>query len=177
MLVPKVIVKKILFATDLSEDARLALAYAVNLSKLYGAGITILHVLESSPGMSAAAMYHVGPELWAAIRKQQEESARKALIGKQRRESPDFKQALTGYLKNLADDFEERQFVLDEVVVKRGNPVDRIIETAQEKQCDLIVMGTQGVGRLARVVIGSTAQKVLRRSTIPVLVVRFCDRS
>ena len=176
MFLPKIVIKKILFATDLSENARQALAYAVSLSNLYGAGVTILHALEDSPGISAAIMYHIGPEQWAAIQKQQEESARQIIIGKQREDSPAVKEALTGFFKNLAQNFENQRFVLDEVVIQRGNPVDLIIDTAQSRNCDLIVMGTQGHGGLAQMMIGSTAQKVLKRSRTPVLVVRFSDQ-
>nr|NJM03452.1 universal stress protein [Desulfobacula sp.] len=61
MILPKIKIKKILFATDLSESARQSLAYAVSLSNLYGAGITIVHALEETQGMEAAIAYHVGP--------------------------------------------------------------------------------------------------------------------
>jgi len=44
MIVPQI--KKILYATDLSENARYAFAYAASLANQYGAGVTILHVLE-----------------------------------------------------------------------------------------------------------------------------------
>ena len=176
MFLPKIVVKKILFATDLSENARQALAHAVSLANLYGAGITIIHALEDSPGMSAAIMYHVGPEQWTSIQKEKEENARKIIIGKQREGQPDVGEALTGFFKALSQNYENQRFVLDEVVVKRGNPVDLIIETAESKNCDLIVMGTQGHGGLAQMMIGSTAQKVLKRSKIPVLVVRLSDK-
>ena len=43
-------IKKILYATDLSESALHAFSYAVNLADMYGAGITILHVLTEFPG-------------------------------------------------------------------------------------------------------------------------------
>ena len=49
MKLPKVEVKKILYATDLSENARYAFAYAVSLADLYHAGITMIHVLPEVP--------------------------------------------------------------------------------------------------------------------------------
>ena len=61
--------------------------------------------------------------------------------------------------------------------MKRGDPVDLIIETAEKMKCDLIVMGTQGQGGLAKMMLGSTARKVLKRSKIPVLVVRLSENS
>ena len=49
MKLPKVEVNKILYATDLSENARYAFAYAVSLADLYNATITFIHVLPEVP--------------------------------------------------------------------------------------------------------------------------------
>ena len=67
----------------------------------------------------------------------------------------------------------DQDFVTDEIVVIRGNPVDEILEQAEKRDCDLIVMGTQGHGFLEDVLLGSTARRVIRRSKKPVLVVRL----
>ena len=67
----------------------------------------------------------------------------------------------------------DHDFVTDEIIVKRGDPVDEILEQAEKRDCDLIVMGTQGHGLLEDVVLGSTARRVIRRSKKPVLVVRL----
>ncbi len=173
MILPKIKIKKILFATDLSESARQSLAYAVSLSNLYGAGITIVHALEETQGMEAAIAYHVGAEAWARIKKKQEDSARSAIIGKQRAVDPGMKDALTQFYETVSENEENQSFVLDEVVVGRGNPVDVIIEAAQAKECDLIVMGSHGHGGLAGILMGSTAKKVVQQSKIPVLIVRL----
>ncbi len=177
MILPKIVVKKILYATDLSENARPALAYAVSLANLYGAGITIFHALDESQSMEASVMYHVGAERWAEIKKQNEENARKAIIAKKREDDPVMKAALKSFYKDVAENFENQTFQLDEVVVKRGDPVDLIIEVSEKIKCDMIVMGTQGQGGLAKMMLGSTAQKVLKRSKIPVLVVRLSEKS
>ena len=173
MILPKIKIKKILFATDLSEPARQSLAYAVSLSNLYGAGITIVHVLEESQGMEAAVAYHVGAEAWARIKRKQEDSARSAIIGKQRSVDPGMKDALKQFYETVSENEENQSFVLDDVVVGRGTPVDVIIEAAQAKGCDLIVMGSHGHGGLAGMLMGSTAKKVLQQSKIPVLIVRL----
>jgi len=177
MILPKVVIQKILYATDLSENARQALAYAVSLANLYGAGITIAHALEDSPGMDAAIQYHVGPDRWAEIKKSKEKNVRNVIIAKQRDENPAVMEALKSFYKNATAGLENQTFVLDDVVVKRGLPVDVIIETAEQKHCDMIVIGTQGHGGLAHMILGSTAQKVLKQAKIPVLVVRLSDMS
>ena len=64
-------------------------------------------------------------------------------------------------------------FTTDEIIVERDNQVEEIIKNAEERNCDLVVMGTHGQGTLADVMLGSTARRVIRRSKIPVLVVRL----
>ena len=64
-------------------------------------------------------------------------------------------------------------FVTDDVIVERGNPVEEILKHSKDRNCDLIVMGTHGQGTLEDVMLGSTARRVIRRSKIPVLVVRL----
>ena len=68
-------------------------------------------------------------------------------------------------------------FVADEILVTRGNPADEILAQAEERNCDLIVMGTQGHGILEDALIGSTARRVIRRSKKPVLVVRLPEKT
>jgi nucleotide-binding universal stress UspA family protein len=53
-----------------------------------------------------------------------------------------------------------------------GNPAEAIIEVARTRECDLIVMGSRGLGRLAGLVLGSTSQKVVSHAPCPVLIVR-----
>jgi nucleotide-binding universal stress UspA family protein len=54
----------------------------------------------------------------------------------------------------------------------RGNAAKAIVRKAQEEDADLIVMGTHGRGGVRRLVLGSVAEAVARRSRIPVLLVR-----
>ena len=56
--------------------------------------------------------------------------------------------------------------------LRRGVPWECVLETAKETKADLIVMGTHGRKGLARALMGSVAEKVVRLSPIPVLTVR-----
>ena len=56
-------------------------------------------------------------------------------------------------------------------MVTSGTPVDEILRAARRQQADLIVIGMRGVGRVARMLLGSTTDRVLRRARIPVLAV------
>jgi nucleotide-binding universal stress UspA family protein len=63
-----------------------------------------------------------------------------------------------------------------EVQFKEGEPFLEIIQMAKKESVDLIVMGTHGRTGLDHVLFGSTAEKVVRRSSCPVLTVRLPGR-
>ena len=173
MNLPKVEVKKILYATDLSENARYAFAYAVSLADHYHAAITMIHVLPEVPGIiDKNVIGYISADRWEEIKSQNVNEAREALIRK-RRDHLVIRDALHQFSENVKESHEGNGFVTDDIIVERGNPVEQIIKQAEEKNCDLIVMGTHGHGTLADAMMGSTARRVLRRSAKPVLVVRL----
>jgi len=174
MILPKVQIKKILYTTDLSETAFHAFAYAVSLANLYGAGITILHVLFEDPDLESKVAPFIGADQWEEIKKRHYEQAREALIGK-KRDNVAIREILHTFSENIKADDEHPDFVTDEIIVERGNPVQQILKVADERNCDLIVMGSHGHGMIEEALIGSTAKKVIRRSKKPVLVVRLPD--
>ena len=173
MDLPKVDVKKILYATDLSANARYAFAYAVSLADLYNAAVTFIHVLpEVSDRLDKSIVGYISEERWEEIKSQNVEEAREAIIGK-RRDHLAIRDALHQFSENVKESREGEGFVTDDIIVVRGNPVEEILRYSEEKNCDLIVMGTHGQGTLADAMMGSTARRVLRRSPKPVLVVRL----
>ena len=173
MDLPKVDVKKILYATDLSENAHYAFAYAVSLADLYNAAITFLHVLPEVPDiLDKNVIGYISEERWEEIKSQNVEEAREAIIGK-RHDHPAIRDALHQFSEDVNESREGKGFVTDDIIVVRGNPVEEILKYSEDINCDLIVMGTHGQGTLADAMIGSTARRVLRRSQKPVLVVRL----
>jgi nucleotide-binding universal stress UspA family protein len=173
MKLPKVEVNKILYATDLSENARYAFAYAVSLANLYNAAITFVHVLPEVPSrLDKRVIGYISEERWEEIKARNFEEARDAIIGK-RQDHLAVRDALHQFSENVKESREGEGFVTDDIIVVRGNPVEEILKYTEEKNCDLIVMGTHGHGTLADAMMGSTARRVLRRSRKPVLVVRL----
>jgi len=60
-------------------------------------------------------------------------------------------------------------------VIEAGIPSEKIIEVAEKEHCKIIVLGTHGRSGLRKLILGSTAERVIRHSKIPVLVVRGHD--
>ena len=174
MILPKVEIKKILYATDLSETAFHAFAYAVNLANTYGAGITILHVLFEDPDIESKVGPYIGDDQWEEIKTRHYQEAREALIGK-KRDNVAIHEVLHTFSENVKAAGDDQSFATDEIIVERGNPVDQILKVANDRHCDLIVVGSHGHGALTEALIGSTAKKVVRRSVKPVLVVRLSE--
>ena len=171
MKLPKVEIKKILYATDLSDSAFHAFAYAVSLANIYNAGITILHVLFEDSNIESRVSPYISDSQWEEIKKQHYQEAREALIGK-KRDNVAIHEVLHTFSENVKAG-EDQSFVTDEIIVERGHPVEQVLKVSDDRNCDLIVVGSHGHGALKEALIGSTAKKIVRRSKKPVLVVRL----
>ncbi len=173
MILPDIKIKKILYATDLSETAVHAFAYAASLANMYGAGIAILHVFAETPG-EEFILNMIDKDTWSQIKTRHYSEAREKLSD-MKRDHVALKEVLQAFSEEAKIHGEDQGFVTDEILIKSGAPAETIVQTAQELQCDLIVMGTHGHGVIADVLIGSTAKWVIRHSPIPVLVIRLAS--
>lgn len=156
-------IKTVLYATDLSENARYAYNYAASLAQQYGANITILHVIEKLSAETFLQIQgYVGEDKW---RKLQEEK------------QADFITTIKGRLNNFCDEISGEvdacTFQVDKILVKEGIAADEILHQAELNGADLIVMGTRGFGMFKDALMGGTARRVVRRSSIPVMVVKL----
>jgi len=75
------------------------------------------------------------------------------------------------HLQGIAREF-ERKGVRTHTLVEKGEPVEEILKTLRFHQADLVVMTTHGRSGLSRLVTGSVTEEVLRKATVPLLVVR-----
>jgi nucleotide-binding universal stress UspA family protein len=156
-------IKHILYATDLSENARFAFGYAASMANRYTAKITILHVLEElSPTTMLLIGDIVGEKRWSSLRSEREQE----VIASIRKRLEDF-------TATFSHEAPQCPFTVNQIIVETGHPVGRIIATADKIDADMIVMGSHGQGMLEQVVIGSTSRRVMRRCMKPVLVVRL----
>jgi nucleotide-binding universal stress UspA family protein len=171
-------IRKILFTTDLSLQARHAFAHAVGLANQYGASLTILYVMEDvapTPLQSANLQAFIGDVRWQDLRRAHEQEVRQILIGK-RREGNMIREALGDMVTAAQKDLPGRQLQPEEIVVTQGDAVDCILLEAETRGIDLIVMGYHPRGRLEEAIVGSVSRSVLRRSRVPVLLVRLPER-
>ena len=65
--------------------------------------------------------------------------------------------------------------VAPRLIVRIGKPADEILDLAEEEKVDAIFIATHGRTGLSKVIFGSVAQRVVRRSTCPVLTIRACQ--
>lgn len=162
-MVPEI--KTILHPTDMSETSNHAFSYAASLANRYAASITILHVLKNPKPTSENLMTNViGNSKWLdLVNRNKTEVVEKIRL------------RLEKFCEETKAELSACSFLMEEVIVKIGNPVEEIIQEVDLKDYDMIIMGAHGHGAIAGAVMGSVSRRVLRRSTTPVLVVRLPD--
>ena len=171
MNLPNIQIRKILYATDLSETAVHAFSYALSLAMAYDAGITMLHVVsESSSNEFISSM--ISATTLRKIKEQHHSEARQNMIGK-RREFGAIKEVLQAFSDEAKAANHNQDFLTEDILIEDGPPAETIVKTAKKQDCDLIVMGTHGQGGITEILVGSTAKKVIKQSSIPVLVIRL----
>jgi nucleotide-binding universal stress UspA family protein len=170
-MLPKI--NKILFTTDLSQQTRHAFSYALSLALQYRASLAILYVMEEiSATQGANIQGFLGEERWKEIRSTHEQEVRQILIGK-RKEGSMIREALGEMFAAAQKDLQGQDLKTDEIVVTQGDPAECILQEADGRQCDLIVMGFHPRGRLEGALMGSVSRSVLRRAKVPVMLVRL----
>jgi len=139
--------ERILVPTDFSDHSRQAIKYACELAKRFGAELHLLHVVQP---LTTHVSY--GPPIPDAELLPREQPAREVL------------DALAE--PGLDDVSRVERSVLT------GTPFVEIVRCAKHKDANLIVMGTHGRTGLVHALIGSVAEKVVRKAPCPVLTVR-----
>jgi glycine betaine transporter len=140
--------KRILYATDLSESSNAALRYAIELARCEGGQLTIMHVIDDSDRMLW------GPAMIAYLdRAKLTEETRRKLDDLIARETP--------------PDMQIERLVVD------GKPFRKIVDAAEDRGMDIIVLNLQSKSMLERAIMGSTAERIVRLAHTPVLAVPF----
>jgi nucleotide-binding universal stress UspA family protein len=138
----RVAFENILFATDFSSASNVALPYAAEMARTFGAKLIALHVKEP-------VNYALSPEVWASA-----EAACEFEMDELRKQ---LKQEGAG--------------VSTEVLAGEGGLWPALASLLEARRIDLVVLGTRGRTGIGKALLGSQAEEILRRATCPVLTV------
>ena len=143
-------IKKVLFATDFSEASDAALEYATAMAGAFHATLHVLHVLEDLAAHAWTTEVYVAA--LPGVHEEMERQARERL--------------------DQIFDPDERARLQVQTALRVGSPFVEIVRYARDEKMDLIVMGTHGRGAIAHMLLGSVAERVVRKAPCPVLTVR-----
>jgi nucleotide-binding universal stress UspA family protein len=146
--------KRILVPTDFSDTSVVAVQYAIALAESLGSTVHVLHVLDNPLAYAWGAEAFIEPP--ADYYERIEERARERM-------------------DQVLSEAQRKKFDA-QLVLRTGSPFAEIIEYAGEHAIDLIVMGTHGRGAVAHMLLGSVAERVVRKASCPVLTVREPER-
>lgn len=159
--------RKILYATDLSVNSAHAFKHAISIARRYNAQVVLLHVLpEVDPAMLNYVSTVMGEDKLAGF-----ELEHKAEL------KDEIRRRLHQFAKQELGDHPEDAERIAEIEIHYGNPVARILQYADQLDADLIVLGSHGKGALKYAFLGSVADKVLRKSHRPMLIVPLDQQS
>jgi nucleotide-binding universal stress UspA family protein len=142
--------KRILYASDLGDDSDAGLQFAIRLARGLDAQLTVAHVIDPM-GTGFLSEQAVGymPEVAARIRKE------------------------AGEYLNRVVTLQSDGSVPISTVLGEGTPYAAINDIAMESKADLIVINLHGKGAIERALLGSTAERVIRTASVPVLALPF----
>ena len=140
----------ILFATDFSENSDHAFDYAFTLATRFGSRLVIIHVINEPVDLRGFYVPHIS---FDTLEKEIEEGAGKMMQKFCRTRIKDFTNFTT--------------------LTVTGIPYEEILKKADVEKASLIVMGTQGRKGIDHFLFGSTAERVVRNATCPVMTIRL----
>ena len=155
-MIPKI--RKILYATDLSENSAYAFYFAIDFAQTHNANIIILHVVEP-----------ISPDVMPYMERGEIVRIEKDNI---REATEEIKNRLQSFCRGVEVEIGPPCIELvSKTLVPLGNPTDQILNTADTEDCDLIILGTHGKGFLAHTFLGSVSSAVLHRARKPVFII------
>ncbi|MCP4122328.1 MAG: universal stress protein [Bacteroidetes bacterium] len=138
--------KNILIASDVDQNATKLVDHAAILAKAFGAKVWVVHTAAPDPdfvSMKVSSNY--------------ERDSRADQLRDEHK-----------YIQELADGLKEQGIDADALLIQ-GPTVETLLEKAKDIKADLIISGMEEHGILYKAIIGSTTVKLLRKSKIPIL--------
>lgn len=145
-----VAIRRILVPTDFSDPAEAALRYAKALAEEFGSTLHLMHVVPEPYIYPWGTEISTMPLVDLLTSSETQAADRlKTLVDE------------TGTLKGRV-----------KTITAIGTPVDKILQQVADDGIDLVVMGTHGRGAVGHLLLGSVAERIVRRSPVPVLTVK-----
>ena len=145
--------KRILVPTDFSDYSQTALKYGCELANRFDATLHIIHAVEEFRALTPDSGMLLAPDYMQQLTQAAERELQKL---------PDPDWFSGGEARTVRS-------------VQQGSPFLEVIRYAKENEIDLIVIGTHGRTGLTHVLLGSVAEKVVRKAPCPVLTVNHPD--
>jgi len=142
-------IENILFATDFSKNSVITFETAKSLAAVHNAKLLLLHVIKDME--DASFHYSISHLTLEQIKSNADKNIDNL-----------FSQYID---KNIGD------CVNYERITRHGQPFEEILKVGIERSVDLIIVGSHGHTGVGRVVFGSTSDRIVRRSKVPVLVI------
>jgi nucleotide-binding universal stress UspA family protein len=139
-------VKRILVATDLTEESQKTIHFGLSLAQRFGAHLTLLHVYKQSYAVQFVRGPNSSDEVW------------------------NDRMHFVGTLKLWEENITERYADCD-TAFRDGEPAEEIARMAKERDVDLIVISTHHYNWLTRLAYGCDAERILRYAPCPILIV------
>lgn len=146
--------KNILFPTDFSPNADIALNYAVEICRKISGNLLLFHAYSVQlidPNMPA--------EIYLSAYQEEEKSAKERL------------EELSKKIIDTNKDIDGQSIFKTEAVVTQGLAVDEIISVIKDYKIDLVIMGTHGASGITELILGSSTASVMEKSPVPVLAI------
>lgn len=134
-------IKRILLATDGSDNALKATKWAADIAKTYGAKVTVLHVVHIPAALAGSTVLPGGATDVAVVTRLMEQAAEGVIA------------VTTPLLEDAGVDYTAR--------IEYGHTAETIVNVATEEGVDLIVMGSRGLTDASALLLGSVSHKVL----------------
>ena len=143
-------VKKIMVALAFSEDSEGIYNYAANIAQIFNAELVVANIINSRDISAIRMVASMGYEVDAEHYVEGIKAERKKMLD-----------------QFLAVSSFDRKKI--RTIFKVGNPIDELLKLIVKENIDMIVMGVKGRSNLEHVFIGSVAEKLFRRSPVPVI--------
>ncbi len=143
--------KTIVVAVDFSNATSGVLDMASGLAKAFGAQLRLFHVVEPEPSYTA---YGFTPDEFPALHAYQEEAKRRAA------------EKLDQLLERVKPELPSATAQIAE-----GSPLHSLLDYVKESGADFVVLGSHGHGVIAALLLGSVAEGMVRKATVPTLIV------